>query len=238
MYFGQAEYDIRFEWGLAGMKALAPISDVVIIVDVLSFATCVDIAVANDAMIFPYRGPVDELGAYAARHNAIHASPGRQQASGFSLSPASLLAIAPGTRLVLPSPNGSTLSLSTGKTPTLAGCLRNAAAVASRAAAFGRRIGVIAAGERWPDASLRPALEDLIGAGAIMTHLPGRPSPEAELARNGFLLNEASLDETLARCGSGKELLGRGFAQDLKLASELNVSDAAPILIEGAYRLG
>jgi 2-phosphosulfolactate phosphatase len=37
MYFDQSEYDIRFEWGLAGVKALAPICDVMVIVDVLSF---------------------------------------------------------------------------------------------------------------------------------------------------------------------------------------------------------
>jgi 2-phosphosulfolactate phosphatase len=238
MYFDQAEYDVRFEWGLSGIQALAPISDVVIVIDVLSFATCVEIAVTNGAAVFPYGGPAHELATFAAQRDAIFASPGRQQTRGFSLSPASLLAIEPGTRLVLPSPNGSTLSLSTGGTPTLAGCLRNARAVASRAVAFGRRIGVIAAGERWPDASLRPALEDLIGAGAIMAHLPGRRSPEAELALNGFVSNAACLGDTVARCGSGQELLERGFVQDVTLASELNVSETAPILTQGAYRRG
>jgi 2-phosphosulfolactate phosphatase len=36
----RAEFDIRFEWGLQGVLQLAPISDVVIIVDVLSFSAC------------------------------------------------------------------------------------------------------------------------------------------------------------------------------------------------------
>lgn len=44
MYFGQGDVDIRCEWGLAGVEALSPTSDVVIIVDVLSFSTSVDIA--------------------------------------------------------------------------------------------------------------------------------------------------------------------------------------------------
>jgi 2-phosphosulfolactate phosphatase len=50
--------------------------------------------------------------------------------SQYSLSPQSLASIPKGTRLVLPSPNGATLTLATEKTPTLAGCLRNYRAVA------------------------------------------------------------------------------------------------------------
>ena len=38
MYFDQQEFDVRFEWGLAGIEALAPVSDVIVIVDVLSFS--------------------------------------------------------------------------------------------------------------------------------------------------------------------------------------------------------
>ena len=45
MYFDQAEYDLRCEWGMQGLLALAPDSDAVVIVDVLSFSTAVDIAV-------------------------------------------------------------------------------------------------------------------------------------------------------------------------------------------------
>ena len=35
------------EWGIAGAAALAEAADVFIVVDVLSFTTCVDIACAN-----------------------------------------------------------------------------------------------------------------------------------------------------------------------------------------------
>lgn len=55
MIYNQQEFDIRLEWGLKGVEELAPISDVMVIVDVLSFSTCVDIATKNGAIIFPYR---------------------------------------------------------------------------------------------------------------------------------------------------------------------------------------
>jgi 2-phosphosulfolactate phosphatase len=51
----------------------------------------------------------------------------------FSLSPVSLLEIPPGTRLVLPSPNGSAVAASVAATGSvvLAGCLRNGAFAAA-----------------------------------------------------------------------------------------------------------
>lgn len=50
----QAEYDIRCEWDEGGVLELSRKSDVVIIVDVLSFSTCVDIATARGAIVYPY----------------------------------------------------------------------------------------------------------------------------------------------------------------------------------------
>lgn len=90
-----------------------------------------------------------------------------------------MLDIPAGTRLLMPSRNGSTLSCAVADMPVLAGCLRNASAVAAAARQLGPRTSVIAAGERWPDGSLRPALEDLLGAGAIMRGLSSDRSPES-----------------------------------------------------------
>ncbi|MEO1070051.1 MAG: 2-phosphosulfolactate phosphatase, partial [Cyanobacteria bacterium J06638_6] len=169
MTFNQSEFDVRCEWGQQGVLQLAPINDVVIIVDVLSFSTCVDIATGRGAIAFPYQWRDGSAQTFA---QSMHAELATKRGTGqYSLSPASLLSIPQGTRLVLPSPNGSTLSLATGKTPTIAGCLRNAKAVASAAMSYGQKIAVIPAGERWSDGSLRPALEDLIGAGAVLSYL-------------------------------------------------------------------
>lgn len=66
----------------------------------------------------------------------------------YSLSPASLLSISQSTRLVLPYPNSSSLSLATAAIPTLTGCFRNCRAVASSAMSYGRRIGVVPAEEK------------------------------------------------------------------------------------------
>jgi len=235
MYFNQQEWPIRCEWGAAGIEALAPLCDALVIVDVLSFSTSVDIAVGRGASVYPYRWRDDSALEYAACHAAIVASPQRTAVGGYSLSPASLQTIPAGTRLVLPSPNGATLTLATGALPTMAGCLRNARAVALAAHRFGSRIGVIAAGERWPDGSLRPAVEDLIGAGAIIAHLEGTRSPEATIALRAFEQSRPNLTTVLQQCGSGQELIGRGFADDVALAGALNGSQSAPLLRDGAY---
>ncbi|HEY5984356.1 MAG TPA: 2-phosphosulfolactate phosphatase [Anaerolineales bacterium] len=235
MYYDQQEFDVRCEWGERGVAVLAPISDVVIIVDVLSFSTSVDIAVQRGAVVFPYRWRDNSAVAYAASVKAELADPQRAK-SEYSLSPESLTQIPSGTRIVLPSPNGATLTLAAKPTPVLAGCLRNVRAVASAATKYGNKIAVIAAGERWKDdQTLRPSFEDLIGAGAIISHLPGSLSPEAASAAAAFREVQSDLGKHLRQCGSGKELIGRGFPEDVELASQQDVSEAAPTLIRDAF---
>ena len=235
MFFDQQEFDIRCEWGEHGVSVLAPISDVVIVVDVLSFSTSVDIAVHRGAIAFPYRGKDNGAVEFAASVKAILADPKRTRGS-LSLSPQSLLQLQPGSRIVLPSPNGATLTMAAQPTPVLAGCLRNAQAVALAATNYGPRIAVIPAGERWPqDYGLRPSVEDLIGAGAIISYLSGRLSPEAASAVAVFQEARSGLDEWLPRCSSGKELIERGYSEDVRLAAQFNVSDSAPILKDGAF---
>jgi 2-phosphosulfolactate phosphatase len=159
MTFDQAKFDLRCEWGEHGIASLAPISDVVIIVDVLSFATCVDIAISQAAMVFPYRWK-DQSAVHFAASIRAELVCGDRGETVYSLSPTSLTSLPHGARLVLPSPNGAALTFGTGTTPTVTGCLRNSRAVAAAAQRYGHRIAVIPAGERWRDGSLRPAFED------------------------------------------------------------------------------
>ena len=233
MKFDQADFDVRCEWGQQGVLQLALISDVVVIVDVLSFSSCVDIAVSRGAIAFPYQWRDESAQSFAQSMAAELAT--KRGKGQYSLSPASLLSIPQGTRLVLPSPNGSTLSLATGETPAIAGYLRTAKAVALAAMRHGPKVAVIPAGERWSDGTLRPALEDLMGAGAILSYLEGSLSPEAQLAVSAYQGMCQNLELLIEQCGSGQELITQGFEQDVCLALQLNVSDCVPTLTEGAY---
>ncbi|MFC1841969.1 2-phosphosulfolactate phosphatase [Candidatus Dependentiae bacterium] len=199
MFFDQTEYNIRCEWGQQGVQRLAPISDVVIIVDVISFSTAVDIATARGAYLFPYdkEEGVDEFG---KRVGAVIAGP---RSRGFKLATFGSIEA---DRLVLPSPNGATLSCLAGEAIVLAGCLRNARAVAHAAMKLGNTIAVIPAGERWPDTNIRFATEDFVGAGAILAHLEGDFSPEAQSAVAVYNNVKDNVYEYIKRCSSGKKL--------------------------------
>ena len=227
------------EWGMAGIEVLRARASVLVIVDVLSFSTAVDVAASRGAAVFPF--PYGDMAAAQAAADCVGAALAqpRQAAGGqLSLSPDSLLAVSTGTKLMLPSPNGSRLSLAGGGTPVIAGCLRNAAAVArgAREIAGSGMVAVVPAGERWPDGSLRPAIEDLLGAGAIIHHLGLPCSPEAQVMRDAYRSAGPDLSWLVRASISGCELVERGFHGDVEIALERDVSSCVPLLIEGAYR--
>jgi 2-phosphosulfolactate phosphatase len=234
MFYQQTDYSLRFDWGAQGLQALLPVSDVIVIVDVLSFCSAVDIAIGRGAWVYPVPAHDSQAEKLAAEVGGIIAQKTAAQA-GYNLSPSSLLEIPTGTRLILPSPNGATLSAHPAGIPVIAGCLRNASAVAHAAQRLGAYITVIAAGERWPDGNLRPALEDLLGAGAILAELEGSYSPEALAAVNAFQGSRDRLAVTLSQCASGRELIARGRPKDVDLAAALNTSKCAPQLRDGAF---
>src|SRR5712692_62584 len=108
VWFDQAGYDVRVEWGVSGLEALLAVTDVVVVVDVLSFSTCVDMAVANGALVFPFGENGAAARSFADRVGAACAGPRGE--GEFSLSPRTFAAVERDARIVLPSPNGGALS--------------------------------------------------------------------------------------------------------------------------------
>ena len=231
----QRDHRVRLEWGGAGAALLAEECAAVVVVDVLSFGTAVDVAVGRGAAVLPQRHD-DPAAAVreAVDRGAVPA--GDRHGPGPSLRPSSLTRLEPGTRLALTSPNGATLCAlaAGGRAEVVAGCLRNATAVGAFLRGVDGPVGVVPAGERWPDGTLRVAVEDLLGAGAVVAGLDGR-SPEADAAAALFTALAAAapdLRTTLGALASGRELLADGFG-DVDLAAELDASDAVPVLRDG-----
>ena len=177
----QTGFAYRFDWGTAGARALVPGAGAVVVVDVLSFTTCVDVALAAGAAVVPARGHDTDATEVARRLGSVVAARQRSLAAP-SLSPSSLRRLSPGTRLVLPSPNGATVALAVASltsAPVFAGCFRN--------------------------------------------------------ARAAFVAARPRLAEAVAESASARELAERGFAADVGLAVELDVSPLAPRLDRGAF---
>ena len=107
--------------------------------------------------------------------------------------------------------------------------------MATLAKSYGKKIALIAAGEQWPDHTLRVAFEDLIGAGAIISYLTGNLSPESKTGLAIFERVKSNLLVEIENCNSGKELITRGFKNDVLLACDFNVSTNVPVLIANAY---
>jgi 2-phosphosulfolactate phosphatase len=234
--YSQEPYSVRLEWGRRGSRRAAARGDLRVVVDTLSFSSAVATAVHHGAEVYPCRFREDAADV-AARHEAeVACRRGEWPAQGrYSLSPVSFIGILPGTRVVLPSPNGATCCR-IGRGPVLVGCLLNASALARRvvAVAAGRPVTVVACGERWQergeDGPLRVAIEDLLGAGAVIASLPGDRSPEARVAEAAFRTLRDELPAVLAECGSGRELIERGSAADVAHAASLDRYDRVPAL--------
>ncbi len=228
----RAVTEVRLEWGVDGVESLARSSDVLVVVDVLSFSTAVDVALGHGAVVYPARWKDERAEDLANRLGAQLAVPRANMSAQrpFSLSPVSMMGLQDGARLVLPSPNGAAAVLAASKlgATTLIGCLRNASAVASACQHLGKSVAVIAAGERWANGAIRFAYEDLLGAGAIISRMEGAYSPEALAAAAVFGSPQGMAQ--LPRCLSARELIEMGFENDVKMATELDVSHLVPIL--------
>ncbi|MFC7624830.1 2-phosphosulfolactate phosphatase [Microlunatus sp. GCM10028923] len=240
----QSGQRIRFDWGPAGADAIVAGADYAVVVDVLSFTTTLTVAVERGITVYPYRWKDGRAVDYAAEREAVLAV-GRleqdQLRAPVSLSPAAMASVSGIERIVLPSPNGSALSfrLRDSGATVIGACLRNAAAVGRWLAprlVDGATLAVVAAGERWPDDTLRPAVEDLWGAGAVLDGCRAAGlGAEARAAADAYLAVRDRLPAALADCASGRELAAAGFADDVAIAARTGASTVVPVLAGEAY---
>ena len=88
-----------------------------------------------------------------------------------------------------------------------------------------------------PTAQLRPAVEDLWGAGAVLAALGAAgASPEAAHGRRLRSMRVADdLASALRACASGRELVEDGFGADVDLAAAYDVSEVVPVLYGDAF---
>jgi len=210
--FDQSKYQVRFEWGAAGLARLAP-ADIVVVVDVLRFSSTVPDAVASGVVV-----TLDDAREWSS--------------------------------------NGAAVAASAEGALVLVGGLRNAAAVARAVQAVQERrqqrtsVAVIAAGEKAPDGALRFAVEDQLGAGAVIAALTDlgidHTAPDAAVAAEGFRALKGALRHLLSASGSAREL-EIGVASTARMAesgivpasvaeaASLDSSDMVPELRDGRF---
>lgn len=213
----------------------------IVIVDTLTFSTTAVTAVHQGGIIYPCTSQEEAIvlaqqveGELAVLREEVPAK-GR-----FSLSPGTFLSLEPGCQVVLASPNGATCCNYGRQAPyLLVGSLVNARAVAGVLAGLLDRdpnlsVAVIACGERWSipseDGPLRVAIEDYLGAGAILSYLDYDKSPEAQVCQGAFAQARNNLEALLWDCATGRALRDRGFGKDIEDAAHLNAYEAVPFL--------
>ncbi|SDO44027.1 2-phosphosulfolactate phosphatase [Microbacterium sp. ru370.1] len=195
----QSDYQVRFDWGLAGLRRLAP-AHVVVVVQTLGLTAHALSAVENTA--------------------GLDVSLDDDEAAALARA-----AYETGAHVV-------------------AGSLRNAAAVAAhvldvqRSRAERTSISVIAAGDT-DEAGLRFAVEDLLGAGAIVAALGDlgidHASPDAAVAGEGFRALGGAVRHLLTASGGGRALAADGRREAVLAAAARDAASVVPVLRDGVF---
>ncbi|MBT2484934.1 MULTISPECIES: 2-phosphosulfolactate phosphatase [unclassified Microbacterium] len=174
--FDQSTYQVRLDWGTAGLARLAP-ADIVVVVDVLRFSSTVADAVAAGV--------------------AVDLADAREWSRNGAAVAAGAAAAAPDVAVFV-------------------GGLRNASAVARAVQLVQERrqartsVAIIAAGEADAAGELRFAVEDQLGAGAIVAALTDlgidHTAPDAAVAAESFRALRRALRHLIGASGSAREI--------------------------------
>lgn len=236
----QSPFRCRLEWGPIGAARAAERGDVVVIVDVLSFSTAVATAVSRGATIYPLPHRHEKSGLSLPTDAVWAMGRGEVPEQGqYSLSPLTLLNVPAGQSIVLPSLNGGTCcELSRNAPHVFIGALVNAEAVAAEVSRIiessNHSVTVVACGEREQGVDgrdeIRFAIEDYLGAGAIISVLTVDKSPEALVCETAFLQKNEFLADVIWDSVSGRELREIGFEADVSFASQQDALTVCPRL--------
>jgi 2-phosphosulfolactate phosphatase len=243
--FSQHPHRCRFDWGRRGVRDAAARGDVIVIVDVLRFSSCVAAAVDRGASVIPcaYGDEAAPLAERVGGRVAV-APPGTH--AGFALVP-TFTEAHPGEAIVLRTLNGAECTLLAANAPhVFAGALLNASTVALAVDRILRgggelNVTVVACGERRSapesddDEVNRFAIEDYLGAGAILAAIGGDLSPEARVCAGAFERSRSEALNLLLDCASGRQLRLWGLEDDVRFAAQINVCSSVPVLRDGRY---
>jgi 2-phosphosulfolactate phosphatase len=100
-------------------------------------------------------------------------------------------------------------------------------------------VAIFAAGERWPNGSPGPSVEDWWGTGALegeLVVLGWRDSaPEARAMGPSFAGIAPELISQFEARASGRALIAAGWDRDVEITADLDSSDSAPTLADGCF---
>jgi len=212
--FGQAKYQVRFDWGPAGAERVVPGAHIVVLVDALSFTTAAVVAAEQDTDAPPAAADADGPAVVAGdRHTAALAA--SLAATGVVVLAASLRnrAAVAGRILALQQQRGERTI-----------------------------VAIIAAGESvGADGGTRFAIEDQLTAGAVVDALVAvgidHTSPEAAVACAAFEGLRHAIVHLIGASGSGVELTAAGRRAEARLATECDVTTIVPEWRDGTFRV-
>ncbi len=237
---------VQLDWGIDGLKLALGNHDIVVIVDTLRFSTAIVTAVANGFTIYPFSDK--EKGAHYAHGIGAEIS-GKSGEAKYSLSPSSFMNAADkeNKKVVVFSPNGAACAeLVREHDIAYIGCLLNAKVLGKQIDKVviekKKNITIIAAGEQraidtgerivhdLKEAQRVFAVEDYLGAGAIISYSRLKKTSAAEVCELAFRASQDKLKDLMLKSFSGKYLVQHNLTKDVEHAAQLNQYDIIPII--------